>query len=62
MTGVWANDEGLTLREAALASVFIDAKRLDEIADPGKMVGNVVAGELNSRGFGANSTCGAHHA
>jgi len=39
-----ANDESLTLREAAVASGFIDAKRFDEIVDPRKMVGNGVAG------------------
>jgi fumarate hydratase class II len=39
-----ANNEGLTLREAALASGFIDAKRFDEIVDPRKMVGNGVTG------------------
>ncbi len=39
-----ANDEGLTLREAALKSGFIDGKRFDEIVDPGKMVGHGVGG------------------
>jgi fumarate hydratase class II len=39
-----ANDEGLTLREAALKSGYIDAKRFDEIVDPAKMVGGGVAG------------------
>ena len=39
-----ANDEGLTLKEAALASRYIDEKRFDEIVDPKKMVGNDVAG------------------
>ncbi len=39
-----ANDEGLTLREAALASGYIDAARFDEIVDPKKMVGHGVAG------------------
>jgi fumarate hydratase class II len=39
-----ANDEGLTLKEAALKSGSIDAKRFDEIVDPGKMVGHGVAG------------------
>jgi fumarate hydratase class II len=39
-----ANDEDLTLREAALASGYIDARRFDEIVDPRKMVGNGVAG------------------
>jgi len=39
-----ANDEDLTLKEAALKSGYIDAKRFDEIVDPGKMVGQGVAG------------------
>ena len=39
-----ANDEGLTLKEAALKSGYIDAKRFDEIVDPRKMVGHGVAG------------------
>jgi fumarate hydratase class II len=39
-----ANDEGLSLREAALKSGFIDAKRFDEIVDPRKMVGHGFAG------------------
>jgi len=39
-----ANDEGLTLKEAALASGMIDEKRFDEIVDPTKMVGRGVAG------------------
>ena len=39
-----ANDEGLTLKEAALRSGFIDEKRFDEIVDPRKMVGPGVAG------------------
>jgi fumarate hydratase class II len=34
-----ANDEGLTLKEAALKSGYIDEKRFDEIVDPKKMVG-----------------------
>ena len=34
-----ANDEGTTLREAALASGFIDAARFDRVVDPRKMVG-----------------------
>ncbi len=33
-----ANDEGTTLREAALASGYIDAKTFDEVVDPHKMV------------------------
>jgi fumarate hydratase, class II len=39
-----ANDDGLTLKEAALKSGFIDEKRFDEIVDPTKMVGHGVAG------------------
>ena len=39
-----ANDEGLTLKEAALKSGYIDEKRFDEIVDPRKMVGEGVAG------------------
>jgi fumarate hydratase class II len=39
-----ANDEGLTLKEAALKSGYIDEKRFDEIVDPTKMVGRGVAG------------------
>ena len=39
-----ANDEGLTLREAALRSGFVDEKRFDEIVDPRKMVGHGVGG------------------
>jgi fumarate hydratase class II len=39
-----ANDEGLALKEAAIASGYIDAKRFDEIVDPRKMVGHGVAG------------------
>jgi fumarate hydratase, class II len=39
-----AHAEGLTLREAALASGFIDAKRFDEIVDPKKMTGHGVGG------------------
>ena len=35
-----ANDEGLTLKEAALP----DEKRFDEIVDPRKMVGHGVGG------------------
>ena len=38
-----ANDEGLTLKEAALKSGYIDEKRFDEIVDPRKMVGEGVA-------------------
>jgi fumarate hydratase, class II len=39
-----ANDEGLTLKEAALLSGEIDEKRFDEIVDPRKMVGHGVGG------------------
>ena len=39
-----ANDEDLTLKEAALQSGYIDEKRFDEIVDPKKMVGHGVAG------------------
>jgi fumarate hydratase class II len=39
-----ANDGGLTLKEAALNSGFIDEKRFDEIVDPKKMVGHGIAG------------------
>jgi fumarate hydratase, class II len=39
-----ANNDGLTLKEAALRSGFIDEKRFDEIVDPKKMVGHGVAG------------------
>ena len=39
-----ANDEGTSLREAALTSGLIDAKRFDQVVDPRAMVGNGVAG------------------
>jgi fumarate hydratase class II len=39
-----ANEEGLTLKEAALKSGAIDEQRFDEIVDPGKMVGRGVGG------------------
>jgi fumarate hydratase, class II len=39
-----ANDEGLSLKEAALKLGAIDEKRFDEIVDPTKMIGNGVAG------------------
>jgi len=39
-----ANDEDLTLKEAALKSGDIDEKRFDEIVDPKKMVGHGVSG------------------
>ena len=39
-----ANDEGLTLKEAALKSGYIDARRFDEIVNPREMVGHGVGG------------------
>ena len=39
-----ANDEGLSLKEAALKSGYIDEERFDAIVDPAKMVGHGVAG------------------
>jgi len=39
-----ANDRDLSLKEAAVASGAIDAKRFDEIVDPLKLVGHGVAG------------------
>jgi fumarate hydratase class II len=39
-----AHEEGLTLKEAALQSGFIDEKQFDAIVDPKKMVGHGVAG------------------
>jgi len=39
-----ANDEGLSLKEAALQSGYIDEKRFDEIVDPRRMVGHGVGG------------------
>ena len=39
-----ANDEDLTLKEAALALGYIDERRFDEIEDPKKMVGHGVSG------------------
>jgi fumarate hydratase class II len=39
-----ANDQGLSLKEAALKSGFIDEKRFDEIVDPKKMVGHGITG------------------
>jgi fumarate hydratase class II len=39
-----ANERDLTLREAALASGAIDARRFDEIVDPAKLVGHGVGG------------------
>jgi fumarate hydratase class II len=39
-----ANDQDLTLREAALESGYIDEERFDAIVDPAKMVGHGVGG------------------
>jgi fumarate hydratase, class II len=39
-----ANDKGLTLKEAALETKFIDAIRFDEIVDPKKMTGHGLVG------------------
>ena len=39
-----ANDEDLTLKEAALRSGFIDEQRFDAIVDPNQMVGQGLAG------------------
>jgi len=39
-----ANDEDLSLKEAALRSGDIDEKRFDEIVDPKKMVGHGLTG------------------
>ncbi len=39
-----ANDEGTTLREAALKSGLVDAARFDQIVDPRTMVGHGLAG------------------
>ena len=39
-----ANDEGTTLREAALATGYIDDKKFDEIVDPEAMIGHGVGG------------------
>jgi fumarate hydratase class II len=39
-----ANAEGLTLKEAAVRSGYIDATRFEEIVDPAKMVGHGLAG------------------
>ncbi len=39
-----ANDEDLTLREAALLSGYIDGKRFDEIVSPKRMTGHGVSG------------------
>jgi fumarate hydratase, class II len=39
-----ANDRDLTLKEAALASGYIDEKRFDQIVDPEKLVWHGVAG------------------
>jgi fumarate hydratase class II len=39
-----ANDEGLSLKEAALALGYIDERRIDEIVDPRNMVGRRLGG------------------
>jgi hypothetical protein len=39
-----ANDEGLSLREAALKLGYVDSKRFDEIVDPKEMVGHGAEG------------------
>jgi fumarate hydratase class II len=39
-----ANDRDLTLKEAALASGYINEKSFDQIVDPKKLVGHGVAG------------------
>jgi fumarate hydratase class II len=39
-----ANDKGLTLREAAIETKFIDAARFDEIVNPAKMTGSGLSG------------------
>jgi fumarate hydratase class II len=39
-----ANDDDLSLREAALKSGYIDKARFDEIVDPKQMVGHGVGG------------------
>ena len=39
-----ANDEGITLREAAIKSGFIDAAKFDEIVNPANMVGAGLGG------------------
>ena len=39
-----ASDEGLTLKEAAVKSRYVDERQFDEIVDPGKMVGHGVSG------------------
>jgi fumarate hydratase class II len=39
-----ANDENLTLKEAALRSGYVDEARFDALVDPSKMVGQGVAG------------------
>lgn len=36
-----ANDEGTTLREAALATGYIDAAEFDKVVDPRQMVGTL---------------------
>jgi fumarate hydratase, class II len=39
-----ASDEGLSLREAALKSGYVDAAQFDEIVDPKRMVGDGLSG------------------
>jgi len=39
-----ANDKGLTLREAAIETNFIDASRFDQIIDPARMIGAGLSG------------------
>jgi len=39
-----AHDRDLTLKDAALASGYIDEKRFDQIVDPKKLVGHGVGG------------------
>jgi fumarate hydratase class II len=39
-----ANDEDMSLKEAALTLGYIDEKRFDEIVDPRNMVGHGVSG------------------
>jgi fumarate hydratase, class II len=44
-----ANDEGTTLREAALATGYIDAADYDKIVEPAKMVGEQSVGRVGER-------------
>jgi fumarate hydratase class II len=39
-----ANDEGTTLKEAAIKSGFVSEARFEDIVDPAAMVGRGVAG------------------